>query len=410
MGFAWQCALKDVRRQLRDPLTLVVWCGIPLLVAGLMSLAIGGGDGPRALVLVADEDETFVSEFLGGALSQATDMFLVESVTRDVGLERMDDGDASVLLMIPAGFGEAVFRDEPTTLELVTNPSQSIVPPMIENMLEILVRGTFYVQQLMGDTLRTMADGPEEGARTFPSLTVAAMSVEINDVVTRVVEVLDPPLVELETTVESTEGGGFDFGTVLFPGLLFMALLFVAQGMSEDIWKEREQGTLRRVVSSPRGTATLLGGKLLAGGVFAGGVTLLGMSAGVLLFDIDPVRIPLALLWASVAGAGLMAMFVLLQMFGSTRRGASMLTNMVLFPLMFMGGSFFPFEQMPGWMAEVGRHTPNGWALTGMRSLLSGTMESGAMASGLALMLAVGAVLFVLSARRMRRGFALGGA
>ncbi len=35
-----------------------------------------------------------------------------------------------------------------------------------------------------------------------------------------------------------------NFGALFLPGLLFMALLFTAQGMSNDIWTEKQQGTL----------------------------------------------------------------------------------------------------------------------------------------------------------------------
>ena len=73
MGFLWISAVKDVRRRLADRTSLLLWLGIPLLIGGLMSLAIGGGSGPspRAKVLVADQDDSFLSNALlsmaGGA-------------------------------------------------------------------------------------------------------------------------------------------------------------------------------------------------------------------------------------------------------------------------------------------------------------------------------------------------------
>jgi hypothetical protein len=33
----------------------------------------------------------------------------------------------------------------------------------------------------------------------------------------------------------------------------------------------------------------------------------------------------------------------------------------VLFPLLMAGGSFFPFEALPDWIAAIGRRTPNGF-------------------------------------------------
>jgi ABC-type multidrug transport system permease subunit len=34
---------------------------------------------------------------------------------------------------------------------------------------------------------------------------------------------------------------------------------------------------------------------------------------------------------------------------------------MLLFPLLMAGGSFFPMSVMPGWIAAIGRASPNGF-------------------------------------------------
>jgi ABC-type Na+ efflux pump permease subunit len=410
MRFVWICALKDIRRQLRDRATILIWIGIPVLIASLMVLAFGGNGGtPQAHVLIADEDDSFVSTLLAGAFSQAGDMFVAESVTAEEGRARLDDGDASALLIIPAGFGEAVMDDTPTTLELVTNPAQRILPGMVQGVLEVLVDGAFYVQQMLGETLREMAVEPPEGSHTFPSAQVAAWSVTINGTVERVMEVVDPPLIELATTIEEEEQGeSFNFGLMMFPGLLFMSLLFIAQGMSEDPWHEKEGGTLRRVMTTPRPIAGFLAGKIVAAGVFMLGIGCVGLIAGVLFFGLEPARIPLAVAWGAVSGMTLMTMFVMLQLVASSQRGGSMLTNMVLFPLMFLGGSFFPFEAMPSGLATVGKWTPNGWALVQFREILAGEASATGLLTGLVGLVVAGGLLFLLSALRLRRGFATG--
>ena len=63
-------------------------------------------------------------------------------------------------------------------------------------------------------------------------------------------------------------------------------------------------------------------------------------------------------------------------------RAASVLTNSIAMPLLFIGGSFFPFETMPAWMARIGRWTPNGWALGHLKDILDG--RENAMILGLA--------------------------
>ena len=50
---------------------------------------------------------------------------------------------------------------------------------------------------------------------------------------------------------------------MFLPGMLFMSVLFIANGMAGDLWDERRAGTLRRFVSSPQTTWLMLGGKML---------------------------------------------------------------------------------------------------------------------------------------------------
>ena len=95
-------------------------------------------------------------------------------------------------------------------------------------------------------------------------------------------------------------------------------------------------------------------------------------------------------------------MLTLLHLFARSQRGSEMLAGVVTFPLMMLGGSFFPFEAMPAWMVAVGRWTPNGLGVTRLKDLLYGDVS--ATAIGLAAVgIGIPAVLaFVLSWRRLR--------
>jgi hypothetical protein len=199
VSFVWRTACKDWARLRRDPLALVLWLGIPLVVGALMTLLAGGREGPKpqAHLLVADEDDTFLSGFLVGALSQerAGGFVRAEAVTAAAGRARMDDGDASALLVIPAGFSRAVLGTGTAELELVTNPSQRILPGIVEEMLSMLTDAVFYLQRLLGDDLRRMADGPPPGGAADEW--VAGISVRIRHLVDGLEGTLFPPVIEV---------------------------------------------------------------------------------------------------------------------------------------------------------------------------------------------------------------------
>ena len=132
MRFLLVCARKDLKRHLADPLALVIWIGIPIMIGGLMSLIGGsGGSPPTARLLVVNQDTSVIGNLLAGGLGQggANGFLSVEEVDLDTGQERIGDGDGTALLIVPEGFGSALLEDEPTVLTLITNPAQRILRP-----------------------------------------------------------------------------------------------------------------------------------------------------------------------------------------------------------------------------------------------------------------------------------------
>ncbi len=75
---------------------------------------------------------------------------------------------------------------------------------------------------------------------------------------------------------------------------------------------------------------------------------------------------------------------------------------------MMAGGSFFPFETMPPWMAAIGKRTPNGWALQRLKEIVSGRADAADLAAPAVLVAAVIVVLLWTCSRRLKGGFAQG--
>jgi ABC-type multidrug transport system permease subunit len=82
-----------------------------------------------------------------------------------------------------------------------------------------------------------------------------------------------------------------------------------------------------------------------------------------------------------------------------------MLSFSVLFPLFMLGGSLFPSEAMPAWMAAIGRWTPNGWAVEQLKAILIG--RTAPTPHGLAFLVVtiVASLLLIVTAARVRRVF-----
>jgi ABC-type multidrug transport system permease subunit len=410
MRFMWSTAVKDWRRHRRDPVGIFMWIGIPLLIGGLLTAISGGRGGPRpqAHVLVADADSSLVSRLLIGSLGQAGGIIRAETVGQEVGRKRIADGDATALLLVPKGFGTAVLQEKPAQLELLTNPSQTILPKIVEETLGIFIDGTFYLHRLVGEDLRQLAAGPPDGA-AFPDQQVAQFSAKINQLVNRLRGYLFPPVITIETvkTEDPEEDDTPKSPALIFlPGILFMSLLFMAQGLSIDLWREREEKTLRRVTVSPQSLFGFLLGKVVSGVGVMFLVILIALAVGYAFFGVPVSSFPLAIVWSLVSGAFLMQMMTIIQVHSPSERAGEVFTMVLIFPLMMIGGSFFPFEAMPAGMAAIGRLTPNGWALAQLQRIIHGKVETGALMVSFAGLLVVGSVLFFISARRIRGAFA----
>ena len=413
----WQTVLKDWRRQRRNPAEFLIWLGIPLLIGGLIILASGGksGPSPQAHLLVVDEDNSFVSGFLVGAMSQEElgGLIRAEVVDQETGRRTMADGNASALLIIPDGFGDAVLKEESTTLQLLTNPSQIILPGIVEETISVMVDGSFYLQRLLGDELRILANGPPQQMSTFADAFIANMGVKINHIIGRLVDYFDPLVIQLEKVVpeaeqQQEEEGDIPWSVAFVPGILLMSLLFMSQGLGNDLWQERDQHTLRRIVVSPQSVVAFLSGKVVAGTCLMCCVSIVGLTLGYAYFALNPITLPLAIAWTTCAGAMLMALMMLIQLLTTSQRAGNIMTLILIFPLIMLGGSFFPFEAMPNWMAAVGRFTPNGWALLQLSQIIRQDFELSRVAVGFLGLGLVSMVLFVISAWRLRRGFAQG--
>ena len=374
MRFVFTSAVKDLRRIRRDPVMLLTWLGIPTLIALLLVVIFGRGDArPNGKLLIVDEDQGIGATLLAGAFSQGalSNMISVEKVDREEGRRRINKGNASALLVIPKNFTTALLEGKPAKLQLVRNPAQRILPDIIEQVLSMLTDSAFYLQMVAGPQLREAAQGTPTDAG------IAQISVQFNHAIADLRKYLAPPVIQLETKViegKTDKPGGF--AALMLPGMLYMAVFFIAGGLATDVWRERTSGALRRVVTTPASFRAFLAGKLLAVLLVLALVGAFGLTVAHFLADLRVSNFPLAILWIAVSGTGLYLFMMLLQSLASNERVANMLSNFVLLPLTMLGGSFFPFDLMPKGFAQIGRLTPNGWSVTELQKILDGAAVS----------------------------------
>lgn len=408
----WLTTVKDLRRRLRDPWSFVFWVGIPLAL-GVLLVAIFGRAGnvqPQGRIFITDLDGTVASEILAGVFARGplTDLFEVETTTEPDGRARMDNGEASALLVIPDGFGDAALRGTPVTLTLVTNPAQRIMPGLAAGILDVTSDFLYYIRAYFPEEADRLAAQLESG----PNGDALAIVSEIAEAIDQLQPALEQlqaeiqnPRISLVTEVSENPKRAFNIGELFFGSTLFMALFFTAQGLSEDYWRENDEGTLRRAATTPAPFGALIAGKILVALIVGLAVAGLGLLVATVLFEMRPASFPQALAWAVGSIALFYCLMSSLQLLASSRRMGGILTSAAMLPLLMLGGSFFPFELMPPFLANIGRWTPNGWALARYREVLAGDIPAAEFFASLLGLAALTCAFAFLLQRLVRRRF-----
>ncbi len=165
--------------------------------------------------------------------------------------------------------------------------------------------------------------------------------------------------------------GGVDFKTFIYPGILCIAVLFTAMFSAASIVWDREFGFLREMMVAPIRRSSIVIGKCLGGATVASfqGVILIAL-AGLVGVPYDPLLIlgifALQLLLAfSITAFGVMVAVRIKQM-----QSFMGVMQMIITPLFFISGVFFPVTNLPGWLAFLNRLDPLTYAVDPMRRLV----------------------------------------
>ncbi len=407
MAFLLASVRKDLFRWLQDRVALLIFLGIPLVVGVLItSLIDGGARTPTGTLLVADADGTFISGAFVGAFSQEQlgDLIIVEQVSAEEGELRINEGEASGFLTIPEGFQDAFLNETPVTLTLRTNPAQTILPGIIEDITEILLDAGFYAQRLLGPEIRAILDAAEDGAPS--DAFIAGISVTISNKVDAITNKLSPLALEVEVVEPPPSEPVPDYALLFLPGIALMAVLFAANSLAADYWVERDNGTLRRLVSAPGVLMSFVTAKAIAALIVMLAVTAVVLLAGFAYHGVAWSKFLPSLLWVALGGVGLFAWFAAIQMLLPNNKAANLITTILIFPLMMVGGSFFPLAALPDWIARVGRFAPNGFVVDRLSAELIAASAWSIDAQSWLTSIAITASGLLVGATRLRTGFA----
>jgi ABC-2 type transport system permease protein len=179
---------------------------------------------------------------------------------------------------------------------------------------------------------------------------------------------------------------GVDFVQFMYPGIVAMTVLMGSLMSGLSIVWDREFGFLREVLVAPLSRTGIVLGK-------AAGSAVIAIGQGLILLVLAPIigvqldfmlvlkLIPLLLIISvSLSGLG-----ILMASRMRSQQGFQMLMQVIITPLIFLSGVFFPINNVPVWLEVVSKFNPLTYGVDAIRQVfLSGNMSSVAGNSGYA--------------------------
>jgi ABC-2 type transport system permease protein len=142
------------------------------------------------------------------------------------------------------------------------------------------------------------------------------------------------------------------------------------------VW-DREFGFLREVLVAPLARTGIVLGKAIGAAV----VALLQVLLLLLIAPIVGVALDVATVLALVPvvlilSISLSGLGILIASFMRSQQGFQLLIQVLIFPLIFLAGVFFPVDQAPGWLQVLSKLNPMTYGVDAIRQIMLGSAQT----------------------------------
>jgi len=176
---------------------------------------------------------------------------------------------------------------------------------------------------------------------------------------------------------------GVDYIQFMYPGILAMTVLMTSIMSGVSIVWDREFGFLKEVLVSPLNRSGVLAGKAV------GAATIAIIQGAIMLVLAPIVNVPInlgtvlallpLLLILSLALSGL-GLLIGARM--RSQQGFQIVMQLVIFPMMFLSGIFFPVSGVATWLEVLSKLNPVTYGIDAIRQVFLGTEVAGVTVFG----------------------------
>lgn len=328
----YQLTLAQLRIYIRNRQALIWTLLFPFFFMIIFGLMFNDGNATTYSVNLIDYDKTQTSKQITSFLDKQKSLKIHQNISEKKARKSLSDGKIDFVILINKGFQEQISSKEknvPAKIQVLYNESNAA--------------------QLQGGIATITAN-------------VDAASKQMANYTPKVV-----------TDFKGVEGITLSYLDFLVPGIIAMQIMSNnMNGVAGQIASWRERGVLRRMQGTTLKASTFIAAQITARLILNSLQAILTILIGYFGFDVSIKGSFLLLVLLVVLGTlTFMSIGFIIASLAKSPESAGPIAGFISFPLMFLGGVFFPINNMPEYLQPIIKTIPITHLSTAIRDVMN---------------------------------------
>jgi ABC-2 type transport system permease protein len=378
LAVAW----KDIQILFKDTGFLVVVILLPAafsVLFGTINQRAIENDRAQIMLPVAlvNQDAGLYGEQIVKILKDIDALEITDLAAPAEAEQKVRDSEVMAAILIPAMLTDNINAYQPSEIQVLVDPTQKQYASIITGIMKDVVSPVVLVGELsygIRSILATYPSYQQADAETRRGFEAQSLAVNM----AAVQKMQADPWVKVE--MKTSQGENLiivpdNIFAMVVPSFTVMFTFFIVGAMAADLLKERQEGSLRRLIASPMPRWTIIAGKMLAYVVVVIAQVTLIFGAASLIFDMPLGKNILALALVTIAmGLAATGLGMLVAAISKTDRQADTTGTLLGFILAGLGGCFsfgvVPIYKGGGIMETISKFIPHSHALLSYDALM----------------------------------------
>ena len=268
LAVAW----NEIQVLFKDRGSLALLLLLPLLIAGLINApqiaSWANEEEPQISfnLAVVNADTGPYGAAIVAALKDIEVLNVSDVADPVVADDRVANREAEAALLIPASFSQQVNDYEPTSLEVIVDPTQEATVGLIGGILDSVVSEVNLVGEIRYGIRSVLA---ESGAFTEldPAMQQGIEAQTLGVIMTQLNEKRTAPAIAvISQDMEGKSAAVLHNITVvaMMPGIAILFSFFVTTVLTASFYREKDDGSFRRLLAAPISRSAVISGKMIA--------------------------------------------------------------------------------------------------------------------------------------------------